>query len=107
MEKNYPSALHHAGVWKLLVRIFKHVFYATLGDQQLTNEILGTTFCLVEQSLNPYPCVPVSSDATAFNALTPNHFLFETASSLMPSHQRADIDHRKHYVRAEAYSDGF
>ena len=83
---NPPTAPHHRGVWERFVRSFKHVFYAILGNRRLTDEILATTFCSVEQSPNFRPRVPVSSDAT------------------MPSHQRADIDHRKRYVRAQAYS---
>ena len=102
---NPPSAPHHGGVWERIVRSFKHIFYAILGNRRLTDEILTTTFCLVEQSLNSRPLVPVSSDATDLDALTPNHFLLGTAGSTTPSHQRADIDHRKRYVRAQAYSD--
>ena len=71
---NPPSAPHHGGVWERIVRSFKHVFYAILGNRRLTDEILTTTFCLVEQSLNSRPLVPVSSDATDLDALTPNHF---------------------------------
>ena len=103
---NPPSAPPHGGVWKRIVRSFKHVFYAVLGNRRLTDEILTTTFCLVEQSLNSRPLVPVSSNATNLDALTPNYFLLETAGSTMPSHQRADVDHRKRYARAQAYSDG-
>ena len=102
---NPPSAPHHGGIWERVVRSFKHVFYAILGNRRLTDEILITTFCLVEQSLNARPLVPASPDATDLDALTPNHFLLGTAGSVLPSHQRADIDHRKRYVRAQAYSD--
>ena len=102
---NPPSAPHHGGVWERIVRSFKHVFYAILGNRRLTEEILTTTFCLVEQSLNSRPLVPVSSDATDLDELTPKHFLLGTASSTLPSHQRADVDHKKSYARAQAYSD--
>ena len=60
---------------------------------------------LVEQSLNSLPHVPVSSDATELDALAPNHFLLGAAASTLPSHQHADVDHRKRYARAQAYSD--
>ena len=69
---NPPSAPHHGGVWERLVRSFKHVFYAVIGSRRLTDEILATTFCLVEQSLNARPLVPASADATDLDALTPN-----------------------------------
>ena len=59
----------------------------------------------MEQSLKARPLVPASSDATDLDALTPNHFLLGTPGSVLPSHQRAEIDQRKRYVRAQAYSD--
>ena len=105
---NPPSAPHHGGVWERLVRRFKHTFYAILGSRRLTDEILTTVFCLVEQSLNARPLVPASTDATDMNALTPNHFLLGTAGSSLPSgssHSKCDFDHRKRYARAQAYSD--
>ena len=55
--------------------------------------------------MNARPLVPASSDATDLDALTPIRFLLRTAGSVLPSHQRAEIDHRKRYVRAQAYSD--
>ena len=98
---NPPSAPHYGGIWERVVRSFKHVFYAILGNRPLTDEILITTFCLVEQSLNARPLVPASPDATDLDALTPNHFLLGTAGSVL----RAEVDHRKRYVCAQAYSD--
>ena len=102
---NPPSATHHGEVYERVVKNFKHVFYALLGNRRLTDEILSTIFCSVEQSLNFRPLVPVSSDATELDALTPNHFLLGAATSTLPSHQHADADHRKRYARAQAYSD--
>ena len=102
---NPPSAPHHGGVWERLVRSFKHTFYAILGNRRLTDEILTTVFCLVEQSLNARPLVPASADATDMDALTPNHFLIGTGGSSLPSHSNCDSDHRKRYARAQAYSD--
>ena len=81
------------------------MFYAVIGNRRLTDEILATTFCLVEQSLNARPLVPVTADATDWDALTPNHFLHGFSSSVLPSHRQADVDHRKRYARAQAYSD--
>ena len=100
---NLPSAPHHGGVWERIVRSFKHVFYAILGNRRQTDGILTTTVCLVEQCLNYCPLVPVRSAATDLDDLTPNHFLLGTAGSTVPSHQRADVDHRKRYARALEY----
>ncbi|XP_075258504.1 uncharacterized protein LOC142350541 [Convolutriloba macropyga] len=52
---NPPAAPHHGGVWEMLVLSFKRTLYAILGNRRLTDEILLTTFCLVEQSLNNRP----------------------------------------------------
>ena len=46
---NPPSVPHHGGAWEKLVRRFKHTFKAILGNRRLTDEILTTLFCLVEQ----------------------------------------------------------
>ena len=102
---NPPSAPHHGGVWERLMRSYKQTFYAILGNTRLTDEILTTVFCLVEQSLNTRPLIPASADATDMDASTPNHFLLGTAGSSLPSHSNCDFDHRKQYARAQAYSD--
>ena len=98
------SSPHH-GVWERIARSFKHAFYAILGNRSLNDEIRATTFRSVDQSSNSRPLVHVSSDDTALDALTPNHFLFGFAGSTMPSDLRAVIYCRKRYVRAEAFSD--
>ena len=79
---NPLSASHHGGIWERVVRSFKHVFYAVLGNRLLTDEILTTTFCLVEQSPNARPLVPASTDATDLDAVTPNYFLLSTTGSV-------------------------
>ena len=59
----------------------------------------------MEQCLNARPKTSASTDATDLNALTLNHFLLGTPSSSLPTHFQVEIDHRKRYVRAQAYSD--
>ena len=71
----------------------------------MTDEILTTAFCLVEQSLNARPLVLASAEATDLDALTPNQFLVETASSSLRSHSNCEFDHRERYARLQAYSD--
>ena len=53
-----PSAQHQGGAWERMVRSCKRVFYAILGSRKLTDEILNTTMCLVEGSLNARPLTP-------------------------------------------------
>ena len=72
---NPPGAPHHGGSWERLVRSVKRVLYDILGSRRVTEEVLGTTLCLVEQALNSRPITPVSTDSRELEALTPNHFL--------------------------------
>ena len=90
---NPPSAPHHGDVWEKLVRSFKHTVYAILGNRRVTDEILKTIFCLVEQSLTTRPLVPARADATNMDALTPNHCLLGSIGSSLPSHSICDFDY--------------
>ena len=79
--------------------------YAVLDYRRLTDEVLKTTFCLVEQTLKNHPLRHASSDANNFYALTPNLFL-GSRNSCMPSLASVDaFDHRKRYARAQAYTN--
>ena len=60
---NPPGAPHHGGSWERLVRSVKRVLYDILGSRRVTEEVLGTTLCLVEQTLNSRPITPVSTDS--------------------------------------------
>ena len=82
---NPPSAPHHGGAWERLVRSVKRVLYDILGSRRLTEEVLGTTLCLVEQLLNARPITPVSSDPHDLEALTPNHFILGHSAASFPS----------------------
>ena len=59
---NPPSAPHQGVIWERLVRSFQRVRYTILGTRRFTDEILSTTFYLVEQTLNPRPLTPVSGE---------------------------------------------
>ena len=80
-----PSAPHQGGIWERLVRSFKRLLYTILGTRRLTDEVLSTTFCLVEHALNSRPLPPVSADPSDLGALTPNHFLLGNKARSLPS----------------------
>ena len=101
---NPQSAPHHGGVWKRLVRSCKHTFYAILHNRWLADEILSSTICIVEQSLNAQSLVRGTADATVIDPLTPNHCLLRIAALSLPSLANCDFDHRKRHARAHAYS---
>ena len=70
---NPPNAPHQGGIWERLVRSFKRVLYTILGTRRLTDEVLNTTFCVVEHALNARPLTPVSADPSDLGAITPNN----------------------------------
>ena len=77
-----------------------------LGQPTITDEVLSTTMCLVEQTLNARPLTALSDDPEDLTALTPNHFLLgrENASApFMPSSERYH-NLRKSFKMAQAYA---
>ena len=103
---NPPSAPHQGGIGEKLVRSFKRVLYTILGTRRLTDEVLNTTFCLVEYALNSRPLTPVSADPPDLGAITANHFLLGNQATRIPSIVGVDeFDHRKRYARAQSYAN--
>ena len=77
---------------------------ATLNNRSLTDKVISTAMCLLEQTLNARPLTAVSDDPEDLTALTPNHFLLgrENASApFMPSSERYH-DLRKAFKTAQA-----
>ena len=80
---------------------------AVLDGQSLTDDVLITTMCLVEQTLNARPLTSNSDDPDDLEALTPNHFLLERANlptPFLPDAQRY-TDLRPVFRVSQAYSD--
>ena len=104
---NPPAAPHFGGVWERLVRSCKKAMYAVLGNRSVTEDVLSTTMCLVEQTLNARALTPVSSDATDLEAITPNHFLLGNKNLCLPYLSGAEqfVDHRKLLRQTQAYAD--
>ena len=94
---NPTAAPHFGGVWERLVRSCKKTMYAVLGNRSVTEDVLSTTMCIVEQTLNARPLTPVSSDVNDLEALTPNHFLLGNRNVCLPYLPCAEefFDHRK------------
>ena len=70
--------------WERMVRSCKKPMMAIVGNRTLTDDVLSTTMCLVEQILNSRPATSVSNDPEDLEALTPNHFLLGRASPETP-----------------------
>ena len=89
-----------------MVKSTKHVFNAILGHLRLTEVVLLTALCLVEQCLNARPFVPASEDATDHNALKPSHFLLGRPSvALSASLVKDTIKPRNAFASSQAYVD--
>ena len=103
---NPPSVPHQGGIWERLVRSFKTLLYSTLGTRRLTDEVLNTTFCLVECALNSGPLTPVSANPYELGAITPNHSLLDNRATGIPSIFGVDeFNHRKRYACAQFYAN--
>ena len=50
------------------------MLYDILGSRRVTEEMLGTTLCLVEQALNSRPITPTSTDSRELEALDQTTF---------------------------------
>ena len=102
-----PPAAPHFGVWERLVRSCKKAMYAVLGNRSVTEDVLSTTMCLIEQMLNARPLTQVRSDATDLEAITPNHFLLGNKNLCLPYLSGAEqfVDHRKLFRQTHAYAD--
>ena len=104
---NPPGAPHFGGIWERLVRSCKKAMIAVLDGRSLTDDVLITTMCLVEQTLNARPLTSVSDDPDDLEALTPNHFLMgraNLAAPFLPDAQRY-TDLRRVFRVSQAYSD--
>ena len=79
---NPPYASHYGGVFERLVGAAKSALYHVLPSHlSLSWEQLLTAFAVVEGILNARPLAYTSSDAQDYAPLTPNHFLYGSAST--------------------------
>ena len=63
----------------------KRVLYDILGSRRVTEEVLETRLCFVEQASNSRPITPVGTDSRELESLTPRHFLFGQHATSFPS----------------------
>ena len=90
-----------------MARSCKKAMLAIVGNRTLTDDVLSTTMCLVEQILKSRPLASVNDDPENLEALTPNHFLLGRASPatpFIPDAQRY-TDQRRVFRVSQAYAD--
>ena len=99
---NPPGAPHHGGSWERLVRSVKRVLYDMLGSMRVTEAVLGTTLCLVEQALNSRLITPVSTDSRELEALSQANFCLD---NMQQAFYRFYLGSKKRYGRAQSYAN--
>lgn len=72
------------GLWEAGVKSLKHHLKRVVGSLCLTFEGLNTVITEIEAILNSRPLLPMSSDISDTNYLTPGHFLIGTAMTSYP-----------------------
>lgn len=86
---NPPYASHYGGVFERLIGAAKQALYHAVPiSRTLTLEQLVTAFAIVEGTLNSRPLAYVAGEAAEAAPLTPNHFLYGSAS--MPIYEIPD-----------------
>ena len=82
---NPPHGSIMGGVWERMIGIVRKVLnsmLAELGPRHLTHEILSTPMAEVTAIVNSRPLVPVSTDPTMPEILTPSTLLTQKSSTL-------------------------
>ena len=75
---NPPHGSHIGGVWERMIGIVRKILnsmLADLGSLHLTHEVLSTLMAEVMAIVNSRPLLPVSTDPTMPDILTPNMLL--------------------------------
>ncbi|KAJ8019307.1 hypothetical protein HOLleu_42169 [Holothuria leucospilota] len=81
---NPPYASHMGGVWERMIGVFKVITAVLPRTVRLTDEILQTIFCEVENIVNGRPLTKISDDPSNPTPLTPNHLLLLRNGSVIP-----------------------
>ena len=90
---NPPYASHHGGVWERHIRTVRQVMVAVLGlSPCLTDEILMTSFCEIENLINSRPITKCNEDINDPAPLTPNHLLILGSNESFPVGKDHDSD---------------
>ena len=79
---NPPGAPHFGGLWEGAVKSMKYHLYRTIGEQTFIE--LSTLMCRMEVVLNSRPLLPLKDDVSDVDFLTPDHFLIQRPSFLVP-----------------------
>ena len=95
---NPPHSSHMGGVWERMIGVSRRILdslLANVSDKHLTHEMLLTFMCEVVAIVNARPLVPITSDPSIPQVLSPSVILTQ---KLSPDVQPfSDIDQRDMY----------
>ena len=74
---NPPHASNMGGIWERQIRTIRKILSSLLNKHadKLTDEVLETLFCEVENMINSRPLTKLSEDVTDMSTLSPNQLL--------------------------------
>ena len=82
---NPPLASHMGGLWERMIRAIRRVLCALLNSNtRMTDYVLHTIFCEVENIINSRPLTKASDDVNDESVITPNHFLLLSGNYSVP-----------------------
>ncbi|XP_060536764.1 uncharacterized protein LOC132708412 [Cylas formicarius] len=82
---------HHGGIWESAIKSFKNHLQKVMGETKLNYEQLYTVVVQIEAILNSRPLLPLSSDPTDLQSLTPGHLLIGGNLLATPQHDVTEI----------------
>ncbi len=97
---NTPFCPHSGGLFERMIKSAKIAFYGIVGNAELNDEELHTTFTIVEGLLNSRPITYISDDPRDPEPLTPGHFLgVKNIADLAPVPEKISLKSRWHYIQ--------
>lgn len=106
---NPPSSPHFGGVWEREIRSIKSALYATLQEQNMTEEVLNTVLIEIEGILNSKPLGYVSTDIADPNPVTPNLLLMGRLDPSLPQtvYHDTELLSRRRWRHSQVLADQF
>ncbi|XP_062713451.1 uncharacterized protein LOC134290347 [Aedes albopictus] len=86
-----PRAPHFGGLWEAAVKSAKNHLLREIGTVNVSYEDMCTLLAQIEMCLNSRPLVPIPTDPSDLEVLTPGHFLIGTSLQAVPEHNLCDI----------------
>ncbi|XP_055633267.1 uncharacterized protein LOC129773651 [Toxorhynchites rutilus septentrionalis] len=86
-----PRAPHFGGLWEAAVKSAKHHLLREIGNVNVGYEDMCTLLAQIEMCLNSRPLVPIPTDPSDLEVLTPGHFLIGASFQAVPENNLCDI----------------